>query len=254
MSENWAGIITIGNEILSGDTVDGNSAWLGKELMGLGIKVRKKTTVRDDVQDIGEAVRSFSEDFSPVIVSGGLGPTHDDVTLEGISRGLDRDLVKNEKAYEWIKSDYRSLYEDGVISSVDMSDERVKMSYLPEGSEPLRNGVGTAPGVRIDDTFVLPGLPDEMKVMFRSEVVPRVKEMGLVDELFVKSFAVDVDDESKFAPYLKELKSDSDVEIHSSPHGIGEGIKIVLTGSEKEVKRLEKKLRLKDIYIKEISR
>ena len=252
MSKNWAGIITIGNELLSGDTVDKNSAWIGKQLMNLGIKVRKRSTVRDTVKDIAEVIKEFDKEYEVTIVSGGLGPTHDDKTMKGASIGLQKELKKSKVAYNWIKNDYEKLHEKEIVNIKNMTEEREKMAYLPENSTPLRNHVGTAPGAKINNIFVLPGVPKEMKEMFKHEVMPKLKEMNIIKEITVKSYAVDVKDESEFAPYLENLEKQNDVEIHSSPRGIGNGIKVVITGKQREVKEAEKNLKSSKISIKKL--
>ena len=253
MSKTYAGIITIGNELLSGDTVDKNSAWIGKRLMELGIKVRKRSTVRDIVDDIAEVINEFNKKYEVTIVSGGLGPTHDDKTMKGVSKGLKKELKKNKKAYNWIKNDYKKLYQKDIVNIKEMTKEREKMSYLPKNSTPLRNHVGTAPGIKIKNIFVLPGVPKEMKEMYKHEVLPKLKEMNIIKEIEVKSYKVDVKDESEFAPYLKKLEKQSKVEIHSSPKGIGNGIKVVITGKNKAVKKAEKELKSIKHQIKEIN-
>ena len=252
MSKNWAGIITIGNELLSGDTVDKNSAWIGKQLMKLGIKVRKRSTVRDTVEDISEVIKEFDQEYGVTIISGGLGPTHDDKTMKGVAKGLQKELKKNKEAYNWIKNDYAELYEKEIVNIKEMTEEREKMAYLPKNSTPLRNHVGTAPGAKINNMFVLPGVPKEMKEMFKHEVIPKLKEMNIIKEITVKSYSVDVKDESEFAPYLENLEKQNDVEIHSSPRGIGNGIKVVITGKQKKVEKAEKNLKSSKISINEL--
>lgn len=147
-----ATIISVGNEILSGDVVDTNSAWLAKRLSTQGVDVEKIMVVGDDMEAISEAIKSCNSDF--VFVMGGLGPTHDDVTREGVAKGVGKELERNEEAERALKEKY------------GISGTLLKMADMPEGSEIIANPVGVAPGFRVDNIFVLPGMPEEMRGMF----------------------------------------------------------------------------------------
>lgn len=147
-----ATIISIGNEILSGDIVDTNSAWLAKRLSTQGVAVERIMVVGDDEEAICEAIKSCNSDF--VFVVGGLGPTHDDVTREGVAKGVGNELERNEEAERKLKEKY------------GISGVLLKMADMPTGSEIIENPVGAAPGFKIDNVIVMPGVPEEMREMF----------------------------------------------------------------------------------------
>ena len=121
-----AGIIIIGNEILSGKVTDTNAPFLTRELRALGVDLKRILTIPDELDEIAEAVREFGPRYDVVFTSGGVGPTHDDVTMEGIARGLGRPLIR----HPMIESRLRDFYKEHV------NDARLKMSEVPEGAEP----------------------------------------------------------------------------------------------------------------------
>ncbi|MCW6169054.1 MAG: nicotinamide mononucleotide deamidase-related protein [Thermoplasmatales archaeon] len=155
-----ASIITIGNEILKGKTVNTNFAYIGSALTNAGYDVWRGIIVRDIADEIGFALKIALDSSDLIVTSGGLGPTYDDMTLLSIANALSLSLVLNEEALEMIKDKYKNL-------NIPITDQRRKMAMLPEGSYPLPNPVGTAPGVFISYNnkaiVCLPGVPAEMK-------------------------------------------------------------------------------------------
>ena len=167
-----AEIISIGNELLRGHTLDTNSHWIAKHLSKLGWTLERVTQLRDSLDSIKSGVRgSFKRSPSVLITIGGLGPTHDDMTLAGISRALNKPLRLNQEALQLVKNHYRRLE-----SKPKLTKYRTKMATLLQGSTPLPNPVGTAPGVKMQESgttiFSLPGVPSEMKAIFRASVIP----------------------------------------------------------------------------------
>lgn len=146
-----AEIITIGDEILAGDIVNTNATWLAKKLNSMGVRVEKITAVGDDAEKIAKAIKSSEADW--VLVTGGLGPTHDDVTREGIARALGKKLVRNEQAAR-------------MIQRRDINPRQLVMADLPEGAIPIENPAGVAPGFIIENIIALPGVPRELEAMF----------------------------------------------------------------------------------------
>src|SRR4029434_5608715 len=122
-----AGIIVIGNEILSGKVADTNAPFLARELRALGVDLRRILTIPDELDEIAAAAREFRPRFDIVFTSGGVGPTHDDVTMEGIARGLDRSLVRDALSEARLREFYRE----------HVNDARLKMAEVPEGAELL---------------------------------------------------------------------------------------------------------------------
>jgi molybdenum cofactor synthesis domain-containing protein len=151
-----AGIIIIGNEILSGKIHDSNSFYLASELRKLGVNLRRISVIPDDTEVIGSEVSEFSLLYDFVFTSGGVGPTHDDVTMEGIARGFSVNLVRNPQLSDY----FRSKYGDG------LNDAVMKMTNVPEGAEILDLGNSNFPLVLFRNIFVFPGIPDYLRNKF----------------------------------------------------------------------------------------
>ncbi len=170
--KSTAEIISIGNELLIGHTLDTNSHWIAKHLTRLGWTLERVTQLRDWLDSIKSGVRgALKRNPSVLITIGGLGPTHDDMTLAGISRALNKPLRLNKEALQLVKDHYQRLE-----SKPKLTKYRTKMATLPQGSAPLPNPVGTAPGVKMQKSgttiFSLPGVPSEMKAIFRASIIP----------------------------------------------------------------------------------
>jgi|Deesub1362A_J573_1020465.scaffolds.fasta_scaffold00193_14 molybdenum cofactor synthesis domain-containing protein len=149
-------ILAVGNELLSGDTIDTNSQWIAKKLTQNGHKVRRMVTVGDVKEDIVREIRNSREDF--IIVTGGLGTTPDDLTREAIAEALKKPLIEFREVKRML-SQYR------------IDDEiRERMSLLPEGSEPVPNNEGVAPGFIVENILVMPGVPKEMMDIFNKVI------------------------------------------------------------------------------------
>ncbi len=132
----WGEIIAIGNEVLLGDVLDTNSHWLCVQLTGLGALVRRVTQVRDELMAIQQAVEAaLGQGTQLVITTGGLGPTHDDLTLQAVSRALGRDLEIDPLAFSWVRERYRELNQAGYVASPEMTEPRIKMARLPVAAE-----------------------------------------------------------------------------------------------------------------------
>ncbi|MDY6764827.1 MAG: molybdopterin-binding protein, partial [Halobacteria archaeon] len=147
-------IVNVGDEILAGDTVNTNATWLAERLDERGAEVKRIVVIPDEVDVIASTVREHSQEYDAVIVTGGLGPTHDDVTMDGVARAFGKEVRESQEALRAIRKQY---------SNKDLAE---KTAHLPEGSRPLTNSVGVAPGCVIENVFVLPGVPKEMKKMF----------------------------------------------------------------------------------------
>ncbi len=174
-------LVAIGNELLIGQVHDTNLHWLCRRLNDLGAFVRQAYIVRDDPASIGEVIRlALSHRPTLVITTGGLGPTWDDITLSAIGEALGRKVRLDEKALEMVRERYRQVKAAGLIDDDSITPEREKMAYLPEGSIPLWNPVGTAPGVLMDvngtHIVALPGVPPEMRGIFDSSLQPYLHE------------------------------------------------------------------------------
>jgi molybdenum cofactor synthesis domain-containing protein len=202
-------LLIIGNEILIGKILDSNSNWMGKRIARYGHHLRRITTVGDDLNIISNALQEILKRKPDIIItSGGLGPTFDDMTLEGIAMGLNRKLELNKQAFSSIKKVYKHAYDRGILKLEGMTKEREKMAYLPQGSIPLPNTIGTAPGVKINEgdirIYILPGVPTELKSIFRNILTPILKEKQ--GKFIEKGFLFSGIGESQIAPYTTELE------------------------------------------------
>jgi nicotinamide-nucleotide amidase len=166
-----AEILTIGDEVLRGEIVDSNKSFLSDRLLSLDIETRFHSSVRDDPEDIADAFRRAKERSEIVLVSGGLGPTRDDLTVEVLARTFGRELVLHEPSLEAIRAFFARF-------GRTMAENNEKQAWLPEGAEALPNPVGTAPGtyLRVGGTsfFCLPGVPRELMLMMNEQVLPRI--------------------------------------------------------------------------------
>ena len=218
-------IICVGNELLIGKTLNTNAQWLSKQATVLGITVKRVTVVADDVNEIANAVReTLSRKPQFTITSGGLGPTFDDKTLEGVAEALNCKLAVNTEALKMVKEKYEGYNREKGTETVELTPPRIKMATLPEKAEPIPNPVGTAPGICVTLTetmlITLPGVPSEMKAIFRESVVPLLKEASGKSGFYEKSIYVDGVMESSLAPLIDKVMQDNqDVYVKSHPKG-----------------------------------
>lgn len=170
-------IICIGNELLIGKILNTNANWLAKRITELGGSVKRIIVVGDEIKEISLAIKeSLKRKPNLIITSGGLGPTHDDKTLEGVSKAIKKPLRINKKALEYIKSKYAKI-----DSRIELTKPRIKMATLPLGAKPILNPVGTAPGVLIKHGLThilcLPGVPEELKAIFNQFILDFIKKL-----------------------------------------------------------------------------
>ena len=149
-------VVTVGDELLAGDTVNTNATWLCEQLTERGVRVERVTTVPDDLSDIARVVNEYNAEYDAVVVTGGLGPTHDDKTMAAVAAAFGREVEEHPDVVAWFD-------EHGGYSGDDLAEGT---THLPAGSRMLPNEEGVAPGCVIDSVYVLPGVPGEMKAMF----------------------------------------------------------------------------------------
>ena len=157
-----AGIVIIGNEVLSGKTQDINSHFFCAELRRLGVEVQKISTIQDEVELIGKEVATFSRRHDHVFTSGGVGPTHDDVTIEGIAHGFGLKVVRHPD----IERRMRQRFGDQV------NEARLRMANVPEGAKLLATEALFAPIINIHNVYIFPGIPSILQERFHA-----IKEM-----------------------------------------------------------------------------
>jgi len=223
-------IICVGNELLIGKIANTNAQWLAKRITTMGLNVNRITVMSDDTTEISDAVKEAIQRRPRIIITtGGLGPTFDDKTLEGIAKALNQPLKVNAEAIQMIEQKYFQFLKEGRIEEeVELTPPRVKMATLPEMSQPLHNPVGTAPGVVIkhnDTTIIaLPGVPSEMEAIFDESVQPMLKKMAGKAVFYETSIGVDGIMESDLAPLIDKAMHDNPyIYIKSHPGHRGEG-------------------------------
>ena len=168
-----AAIVTVGDELLLGRTVDTNAAWLGRELAALGIPVARRATVGDEAEAIRRAVSDALDAAELVIVTGGLGPTPDDITRDVVAELLGLPLEVDEEVLEAIRVRFR---ERGIE---ELPGPNRRVAEVPRGARKLTNPVGTAPGLAMDRdgrlVVLLPGVPREMKGIFGADLIDALR-------------------------------------------------------------------------------
>ncbi len=154
-----AALVIIGNEILSGRTRDANLPHLAEQLNRLGIVLAEARVVRDEHDAIIAAVNACRAAFDYVFTTGGIGPTHDDITAAAVAAAFGRKLVRNPEAEALLRAFYAR-------TGRELTPARLKMADTPEGARLIENPISTAPGFQIENVFVLAGIPSVMQVMF----------------------------------------------------------------------------------------
>ena len=187
-----AGIILIGNEILSGKIQDANAIYLCRELRTLGVDVRRISVIPDEVQLIAEEVVVFSREFDVVFTSGGVGPTHDDVTIEGVARAMTVPVVRHPELVELLERHYRGK----------VTEAARRMAEIPEGAELVGGETVRFPTVMIRNVYVLPGVPEIFRAKFEA-----LRERFRDQPIHLKNVFVSIG-EGTLADYLNRLLAD----------------------------------------------
>jgi molybdenum cofactor synthesis domain-containing protein len=258
---NRVEIIAIGNEILTGRVLDSNSSWLAERITGLGGEVARIVVIPDDAEDIVREIQaSVASEASVVVTTGGIGPTLDDKTLGAVALALDIPVVLHAEALEWVIQKYEEMKDEGYVDSDDITPSREKMAHLPDGSTPLPNSVGAAPGVMLEHkkmTFVcLPGVSAEMKAVFGEHVVEKLQSIFGPRIFLERNITTNAVDESSLVPIVEAVMRDvTDVHLKSKPTHFGEdvciGIRLTASGeSESEINvKIETAISLLDIEL-----
>ena len=205
MSSFTAGVIVIGDEILSGRTQDTNSNYIAKKLLEAGIKLEEVIVIQDDKKIIIENVLKYSSKYSYVFTTGGIGPTHDDITSESISEAFNLQYETNKMAFEILEN----YYPKG-----EFNESRQRMAKMPFGSELILNPMTAAPGFIVKNIYVLPGVPEIMQVMFE-ELMKKIEKGNpkLVTTINTNLY------ESKIAKNLKNIQNNyTNASIGSYPY------------------------------------
>ncbi|MBK7851965.1 MAG: competence/damage-inducible protein A [Bacteroidetes bacterium] len=241
-----AEIITIGDELLIGQVIDTNSAWMGQKLNSIGVKVKQITSVSDDADHIIAALNEARKRADLIFITGGLGPTKDDITKITLCRYFNSSLRFDEKSFEVITEIFKAR-------GRGVTDTNRKQAEVPSNCEVLLNKWGTAPGMWFDDegkVFVsMPGVPYEMKGIMENEVLPRlinrfklppIQHRTILTQGIGESNLSDLISswEDKLPPYMKlaYLPSPGMVRLRISANGTNESA--LRSEMESEVKKL----------------
>ena len=205
---NNAIIIIIGNEILSGRTLDKNSNFIAKRCSDIGIDLKEIRVIPDNFKIIKSSVLKASKKCSNVFVTGGIGPTHDDITAEAIAKAFNRKLILNKRAKEILSAYYYK-------NDFELNESRMKMAYIPSKATLILNPVSAAPGFKIHNVWVMAGVPSIMQAMFLNSVEPKLKK---AKKVISRSVMINTP-EGDIAKLLEKINEDFiNVEIGSYPY------------------------------------
>ncbi len=216
-----AAIVIIGNEILTGRTQDSNTSWIAEKLLSRGIVIREVRIIPDDAQAIIRAVNELRAAHSYVFATGGIGPTHDDITTECVAKAFGIGLEQNEEAFRMLEQYY------GIEN---LTPPRAKMASVPKGSKLIPNPVSAAPGFVVENVYVMAGVPRIMHAM-----LDHIIDMLQVGRPVLSNTVACTTPESALAEDLALLQERyPEIEIGSYPHFRGGvlGLSLVLRSTE----------------------
>lgn len=223
MRERTAAVVVVGNEILSGKIQDSNAYFAARELRRIGVALKRISVVPDELDAIAEEVMHCARSFDFVITSGGVGPTHDDITIEGIARGFNRRIVINPELELLVREHFREHLETGM-----------KMAEVPEGAVLNAGGDVRFPTVQIDNVFVLPGIPQLFEKKLASLIGRFASDPYFIRVIYTRA------GEGTIAEYLNAcLKEFPHLLLGSYPRIADSGYRVKLTLESKEREYLE---------------
>ena len=215
-----ASLVIIGNEILSGRTQDKNINYIAKELFKSGISLKFICVIPDLQKQIIKTIKNLKKSYDFILTTGGIGPTHDDITAESISIALKKKYLLHKGAHKELKKYYKKV-------NSELTQSRMKMAYMPVGSKLIKNSVSGAPGFNIENIYVFAGIPSIVKAMTKEFLkMIKVKNKFYSTSIVTKLF------ESKIAHILERAeKSFKDVSIGSYPifDGKPKGVEVVIS-------------------------
>lgn len=165
-----AGVLVIGDEILSGRTKDTNSGYIAEYLTSIGIDLKEVRVIADEKEEIVDAVRHFSLKYTHVFTTGGIGPTHDDITADAIAAAFDVGIEHNHEAITLMKANYPPDFE--------LNEARMRMARIPIGASLIKNKASAPPGFKIKNVHVMAGVPAVMRAMM--DEVAKTLETGTI--------------------------------------------------------------------------
>ena len=198
-----AGIFLVGTELLNGATIDTNSIYIAEELNKYGIEIEFKMTIRDVMDEIVKALKYAKKNVDLVILTGGLGPTDDDITKEAMAKFLKKKLVVDEKEKQELLKKYKAYKNPNKTNFKEV--EKL------EGAISFKNDVGMAPAVYVDGLVAFPGFPNELKNMFPKFLKYYVKENNLKSQIYIKDIITYGIGESVLETTVKDLFTEGDI-------------------------------------------
>ncbi len=174
-------IINTGNELLIGKIQNSNVDWLIKKIYKIGARLIQYTVIPDELKVIKSTlISALSHNTDLILITGGLGATYDDMTLTAVAQVINRPLVLNPDAFEMVEKKFKYAKSLGWTQASNITEHWKKMATIPEGSIPIENPPGAAPGVQIDfqgkTIFCLPGPPNELQSIFRRNIAPLIRK------------------------------------------------------------------------------
>jgi len=209
-------IILVGTELLNGMMIDTNSSYMAEKLNESGIKIIGKSVVGDDIDEIVLALKYARENSDFIIISGGLGPTIDDITRDAIAKYLNKELILNEREYEKIKEKFQK-------ANLNLPERNIRQAMFPKGSKIIDNKAGSAPAFLIDDIAVFPGVPDEVYETFPKFLSEYLIRKGYNEKFYIKDLLVWGLAESELEKRILNIvnqKRDFDIEFLVKDYGI----------------------------------
>jgi nicotinamide-nucleotide amidase len=232
-----ATIISIGNELLNGKTINSNASFIAGRLYNIGIITQRILTVRDDAESIKESLQGALDNSDTVIITGGLGPTHDDITKKVVAEFFNSALVFNQAILDKIQERFRTR-------GIKMSETNRGQARVPEKARLINNPIGTATGLHFEQpdpanrqltkqVFVLPGVPREMEVMIDEQIIPFLREKnpaGLIDVHVYRTTGIP---ESKLYEICRDLlETRRDCEVAFLPKLTGVDMRVAVRQSD----------------------
>lgn len=224
-----AGIIIIGDEILSGMVQDSNSPFMLKELRRMGIDARRISVINDDIDAIAAEVALFSARFDLVFTSGGIGPTHDDVTIYGMAKAFGAQVVFDEHLREFLER----------VFGPDLTPAQLRMAEVPEGAETIRDETIGLPLIHFRNIYILPGVPEYLRQKFN--LIAKMLFSGgppPVKKIFITEY------ESKITPLLNAVVAGhKNVKVGSYPAVESRDYKVMITMESRDEEQLNAAVR-----------
>lgn len=234
-----AEIITIGDELLIGQVIDTNSAWIAQQLNLIGIAVKQITTVSDNKEDILKTLKESSERADIILITGGLGPTNDDITKNTLCEYFNSKLVLNAGMYKQIEALFSSR-------GLTVTEINRKQAEVPDNCRALINKNGTAPGMwfkKNDKNFIsMPGVPHEMKSMMEQEVLPEIKRKFKLSPILHKTVLTQGIGESYLQTLIQAWEEKLPDNIHLAYLPSAGIVRLRLSGYNEDENTLEKKI------------